>query len=90
MELFIKESKPDYLEVIDVENPQYIFVLEGIEFKEVSGQLEVVVNRMSVVKSKKQNPADYRTVEEEDQFLEKHMQKIVTELFDSITKTNLK
>lgn len=84
MELFIKESRENYLEVIDVEYPQYLFVLDDIELNENNGQLEVVVNKLSVMRSLQGKDTLNLSEEMEDEFLEQHSQKIIKELFDPI------
>ena len=87
MEMYIKETRENYLEVIDLEYPQYLFVLDGLDFKEVGGKLEIVVENLSVKKSIKKEGPNPIPDEEEDAFLESHGQKIIKEIFDSFSKT---
>lgn len=82
VELYIKEAREGYIEVIDLEYPEFMFVLEGIDFKEVNGKLETIVENMSILQSQKVKtsiPDD-----ELDEFLDNHSEKVMTELFDSL------
>jgi hypothetical protein len=82
MELFIKNSGPDFLEVIDIAYPQYLFVFREIELTEENGQICVVVNKASVNKSDKAEESNPETkVEDEDTFLSTHTELIINELF---------
>lgn len=87
MEMYIKDSKDRYLEIIDLEYPQYLFVLDGIDLEEVDGKMQVVVEKMSVKKSVKKEGPNQIPDEEEDAFLESHGQKIIKEIFDSFSKS---
>lgn len=86
MQLFIKESRDNYLEVIDVEYPQYLFVLDEIEFKVNNSELEIVVNKLSTLKSIQQKGPLEIPEDMEDDFLADHAQRIIKELFDPILK----
>lgn len=82
MELYVKNARSDYLEVIDVQYPQYVFVFDGIQLVENDGKVEVLVNKASVVKSdvaEKLNSENI--VANEDEFLSTHTELIVDELF---------
>ena len=83
MELFVKESREDYIEVIDLAYPQYVFVFEGIGVEEdEDGQLLVIVNKASVLKSDKAEESNPdKVVVDEDEFLSKHTELIIDELF---------
>ena len=83
MELFVKESREDYIEVIDLAYPQYVFVFEGIGVEEdESGQLQIIVNKASVLKSDKAEESNPdKVVVDEDEFLSKHTELIIDELF---------
>jgi hypothetical protein len=82
MELYVKNARADYLEVIDLEYPQYVFVFEGIELVENNGQVEVLVNKLSVVKSDKAEESNPdKIVADEDEFLSSHTALIFDELF---------
>lgn len=82
MELYVKMAREDYLEVVDLEYPQYIFVLEGIELIDNNGMLEVLVNKASVLKSDKAEESNPdKIVEDEDEFLSTHTELIIDELF---------
>lgn len=82
MELYVKNARSDYLEVIDVLYPQYVFVFDGIQLVENDGKVEVLVNKASVVKSdvaEKLNSENI--VANEDEFLSTHTELIIDELF---------
>ena len=81
MELYIKQARADYLEVIDVEYPQYVFVFDGIELVENNGQIEVLVNKASVVKSDKAEKNSENIPDNEDEFLSTHTTLVINELF---------
>lgn len=83
MELFIKESREDFLQVIDLAYPQYIFIFDGIAVDtDEAGQLQVVVNKASVLKSDKAEESNPdKIVVDEDEFLSKHTELIIDELF---------
>lgn len=82
MELYVKESREDYVEVIDLAYPQYVFVLDGIQLIENKGKIEVLVNKVSVLKSDKAEESNRdKIVEDEDEFLSKHTELIIDELF---------
>lgn len=86
MELYIVESRADYLEVIDLEYPQYKFVLDEITFNTVDGELVVEVNKLSIVRSI-QKKAEFEIPDHmEDEFLEEHSKVIIKELFDPVIK----
>lgn len=90
MELYVKNAKSDYLEVIDLKYPQYVFVFDGIEVIENAGKIEVLVNKASVVKSdvaEKMNSESI--VENEDEFLSTHTELIIDELFRGPLETAL-
>lgn len=89
MQLFIKESRENYLEVIDVEYPQYLFVLDDIDFRVNSGELEVVVNKLSIARSIQKSAENSIPEDMEDEFLEQHSQKIIKELFDPVLHNTL-
>lgn len=90
MELYIKESREDYLEVIDMAYPQYLFILDGIKVVENEGHLELLVEKMSTLRTLKKG--EYEEVPEhlEDDFLEQHGEKIVKEIFDPVLKSALR
>lgn len=84
MELFVRVARQDYLEVIDLEYPQYVFVFDGIEVveNEETGLAEVLVNKLSVAKSDKAEESNpEKVVEDEDEFLSKHTALMFDELF---------
>lgn len=82
VELYIKEAREGYIEVIDLEYPEFMFVLEGIDFKEANGKLETIVENMSILQSQKVKT--FIPDDELDEFLDNHSEKVMTELFDSL------
>lgn len=90
MELYVKNARADYLEVIDLKYPQYVFVFDGITVGETNGKVEVLVNKASVVKSdvaEKLNSENI--VADEDEFLSTHTELIIDELFRGPLETAL-
>ncbi len=91
MELYIRNAREDYLEVIDLEYPQYVFVFDGIELRENEGQLEVLVNKASVAKSDKAEELNSeKIVADEDEFLSTHTELIIDELFRTPIEQSLR
>lgn len=88
MQIFIKEARDNYLEVIDLDYPQYLFVLDEIDFKENNGELEIIVNKLSTLKSIQKKGGLEIPDDMEDDFLENHAQVIIKEVFDSVLSSS--
>ncbi|WEM34301.1 hypothetical protein [Xanthomonas phage X1] len=90
MELYVKEAREDYLEVIDLKHPQYLFIFDGIHVGTNNGKLEVLVNKASVQKSDKAEESNPDAiVADEDEFLSTHTELIINELFRGPVETAL-
>ncbi len=82
MELYIKESRDDYMEVIDLQHPEYCFVFENIKF--VSDDAGLLLECKESVR--KINPLDgkYNDTDEDLGFLSGHAEAILKELAKAV------